>query len=103
MKLNLRASLILMIYTLALTSGVNLIAQEISELDEAFLLFLANGVEVEGKWQDPMSITESIGDISGLSASLNDEIAWITEQDSEQLQELSSPESNENIDGEEDE
>ena len=33
-------------------------AQDIQPLDEAFLLFLAGGVEVDGEWRDPMSLLE---------------------------------------------
>lgn len=35
------------------------IAQE-SALDEEFLLFLANGLEMDGEWQDPISLGEML-------------------------------------------
>lgn len=49
--------------------------------DEAFLLFLADGFEVDGNWQDPMTLarlTELDKDIP------EDELSWIADQQGSQ-------------------
>lgn len=50
---------------------------EIAPLDEDFLLFLAEGMEVEGEWKDPMTLAS----LSDLDEIPSEEIAWVAEQD----------------------
>jgi len=38
-----------------------LAAQEGQSLEEAFLIFLANGMWVDGQWQDPLTLAETNG------------------------------------------
>lgn len=51
-------------------------------LDEAFLLFLAEGMEVYGEWKDPMTLA----DLSDLEQIPSEEIAWVAEQDRTELE-----------------
>lgn len=54
---------------------------EIAPLDEDFLLFLAEGMEVDGEWKDPMTLAS----LSDLDEMPRDEIAWVAEQDKTKL------------------
>jgi|SaaInl5LU_22_DNA_1037371.scaffolds.fasta_scaffold02042_11 hypothetical protein len=71
------------------------LAQDSEPLDEAFLMFLAEGMEVDGEWHDPMLLA-SMAELQDVP---EDELTWISEQEIAQL-ENGPDESN---DGEDDE
>lgn len=80
-----------LIFQASLFASFALIAQEIEPLDEDFLLFLAEGIEVDGEWKDPISLAN----LSELDEMPSDEIAWVAEQDIEVLETMTAELSNE--------
>lgn len=67
------------------------LAQDAEPLTEAFLLFLAEGVEVDGEWQDPVSLAG----MAALQDLPEDELVWIAERDTAELDEISNGEEDE--------
>jgi hypothetical protein len=57
------------------------LAQDAEPLSEAFLLFLAEGIEVDGEWQDPVTLAASLAEMTGLQEISDDELVLIAEQD----------------------
>ena len=75
-----------LIFQVSLFASWTLVAQEIEPLDEDFLLFLAEGMEVDGEWKDPMSLAN----LSELDDMPSDEIAWVAEQEKTELEAMIS-------------
>jgi hypothetical protein len=73
-----------LIFQVSLFASCALFAQELEPLEEDFLLFLAEGMEVDGDWKDPMSLAN----LSELDEMPSDEIAWVAEQDQSALEEI---------------
>lgn len=73
-----------LIFQVSLFASYALIAQEIEPLDEDFLLFLAEGMEVDGEWKDPLSLAN----LSELDEMPSEEISWVAEQDQTALKEM---------------
>lgn len=71
------------------------LAQDAEPLSEAFLLFLAEGVEVDGEWQDPVTLATTLTEMTGMQEISDDELVLIAEQEVAGLREIE--------DGEEDE
>ena len=71
------------------------LAQDAEPLSEAFLLFLAEGIEVDGEWQDPITLAS----MAALQEVPDDELAWVADREVEELESMSD----EFEDGEDDE
>ena len=60
------------------------LAQDAEPLSEAFLMFLAEGIEVDGEWQDPITLAN----MASLQEVPQEELAWIAEQELAELEEI---------------
>lgn len=79
--------------TMALMSMA--LAQDAEPLSEAFLLFLAEGVEVDGEWQDPLTIAGTVTGMAELHDVSEDELVRIAERDTAGLEEINNGDNNE--------
>lgn len=71
------------------------LAQDAEPLSEAFLLFLAEGVEVDGEWQDPLTIAGTVAGMTELHDLSEDQLVLIAGRDPAELEEINDGDNDE--------